>query len=786
MFKKVLHTLEFDKITLQLADYASSELAAKMCRELLPITDLVAANFAQQETDEAVTVYRLAGDVPLIGIYSICPHLKRAEIGGMLNPIELKEIGSVLAAAKRLKRFFTTFAENKTTVPILESYAAALLEPPELLKQIQNAIDDNGEVLDSASDTLRQLRQKLRNNEARVREKLEQMIRSANVQKKLSDSLITIRNDRLVIPVKQEHRGYFGGTIHDQSASGQTLFIEPQGIVELNNGLQNAKVQIQLEIEKILYQLSAAVAEHQDTLLVNMEFLTKIDFSCAKAKLAKAIKGSKPALNDQGIIKLKGARHPSIPLEEVVANDIAIGEDYRVVVITGPNTGGKTVALKTLGLCTLMAMAGLQISALDGSEVAVFQKVFADIGDEQSIEQSLSTFSSHMVNIVDILRELDHESLVLYDELGAGTDPGEGAALAVAILDESKSRGAIVAATTHYPELKAYGYNREQVMNASVEFDVESLSPTFKLLIGVPGKSNAFDISRKLGLDEQLIASARGMIGTDTNHVENMIVALEKARNLAEKDRDEAGEYLTSAEELQQTLRLELEQMQAEKYQYLQEARAEAEKIVNRAKRETDDIIRELRSNIVKSKSKQQTDEQIFTEAKSKLGQALPKGTVKKPITQKKRVQFAVGDDVKVLSFNQKGSILAAAGSNEWLVQLGIVKMKVQADDMVKLNEKKKPEMHRAVATVQGADNRSSFELDLRGERYEDALYRVEKFVDDAILNSYPMISIIHGHGTGALRQGVRQYLQKHRAVKSIRFGGQGEGGMGVTIAELK
>ncbi len=783
MNAKIFRTLEFDKVIEQLAKYASSSLGADRCKQLVPMSDFESVLTAQQETDEAAKMYRLKGHVPLGGICDIRAHLKRSEIGGMLNPHELMEVANVLRSASNLIKFFGGFEENEVELPILLAYKNCLEVPKTLVNSLITAIGENGEVLDSASETLRQLRHKLQSDEVRVREKLDSMLRSSSVQKMLSDAIVTIRNDRLVIPVKQEYRARFGGNIHDQSASGQTLFIEPQAILQLNNALQEVRIKIQAEIEKILYQLSALVAEHKEILQLNVEMLGKIDFACAKAKLGKAIKGSMPKMNDQGIIRLKKARHPFIAESEVVANDFVIGENYTTIVITGPNTGGKTVALKTVGLCTLMAMAGLQIPAMDESEVAVFDHVFADIGDEQSIEQSLSTFSSHMVNIIGILDQLDHKSLVLYDELGAGTDPGEGAALAIAILDESTNRGARVIATTHYPELKAYGYNRENVMNASVEFNVETLSPTFKLLIGVPGKSNAFEISRKLGLSERLIENAKRMIGTDTNTVENMIVALEKARKQAEAEELEANRYLLDAEKLKADLQLELTKYYDQKEKYFETAKTEATNIVEKAKRETDEIIKELRKSQLQQATATATEQEI-SQARKKLEAAKPNPLPSVPKPQKKKQKILIGDDVRVISLNQKGIILEQASEDEWLVQLGIMKMKVAEKDIEKLQAAKKVEF-RHVTTVKGKDAPVTFELDLRGERYEDALIRVEKFLDDALLANYPRISIIHGHGTGVLRQGVRKYLQKHRAVKNIRFGGQGEGGMGVTIVEL-
>ncbi|MDF2556920.1 MAG: endonuclease MutS2 [Bacillales bacterium] len=783
MKQKVLQTLEYTKIIAQLEGFASSSLAIDRCRHLIPMSSFDEVQFAQKETDEAVTVYRLKGHVPLGGIFDIRAHVKRATIGGILSPIEIMEIGSVLRVSRTLIKFFDGMMDANVELPILFGYRNSLDYITDLEKMISMAVDESGEVLDSASENLRQLRHRIRSEETRIREKLESIVRSNNAQKMLSDAIVTIRNDRFVIPVKAEYRSHYGGIVHDQSASGQTLFIEPQSILQMNNNLQDLKVKEQVEIEKILYQLTEKVAENADTLLADNDTLGAIDFACTKAKYSRSIKGSMPVINDKGIIKLKKVRHPLIPRESVVANDISIGDGYSTVVITGPNTGGKTVILKTIGICTLMAMAGLQIPALDGSHVSVFQNVFADIGDEQSIEQNLSTFSSHMTNIVEILQELDHQSLVLFDELGAGTDPGEGAALAISILDEAKTRGALVMATTHYPELKAYGYNRENVLNASMEFDVETLSPTFKLLLGIPGKSNAFEISKKLGLNERVINNARKMIGADTHAVENMIFALEKARDQAEKDRAEAAEFLQSAEIIKSDLQKEQIAYLDKKEDLIEKAELEATKIVNKAKQEADGIIRELRN--MRLNRKVDVKESELVDVKKQLESAKPKRESKTQLPKKKKVQYFVGDEVRVLSFNQRGSILDKAGEGEWMVQLGIMKMKVSESDLEKAEETKKPITIRNT-TVRTVNRTTSFRIDLHGERYEEAMIKLEKFIDDALLENYPSVEIIHGHGTGALRQGVQEFLKRHRSIKSFRFGAYNEGGMGITIAEFK
>ena len=785
MQQKALKVLEFDKVKEQLLEHAASSLGKEKITALVPSTDFAEVVKLQAETDEAAGVLRLKGNVPLSGIYDIRAHLKRVGIGGSLSPIELVQIANTIHVSRQMKHFIEDLTEEDILIPIMAEKAAQIVPLTNLEQAIKYAIDESGEILDGASDQLRTLRHQLRANEARVREKLESMIRSSNAQKMLSDTIVTIRNDRFVIPVKQEYRGHYGGIIHDQSSSGQTLFIEPQAIVQLNNQLQDIRVKEQQEIERILIELSAMTAEHEQELRLIVDILADLDFLFAKAKYGRKIKGSMPIMNDSGRIALHKARHPLIPIDEVVANDIMIGKDYTVIVITGPNTGGKTVTLKTVGLCTLMAQSGLQIPALDGSELAVFQAVYADIGDEQSIEQSLSTFSSHMVNIVDILKTVDANSLVLFDELGAGTDPQEGAALAISILDEVHQRGARVIATTHYPELKAYGYNRKGVMNASVEFDVETLSPTYKLLLGVPGRSNAFEISKRLGLNEKVIERARSHVSADSNQIDQMIASLEESKRLAETEREEARDYLLQAEKLHHDLQQQMIEFYEQRDAMYEKAARKAEEVVEQSKEEAEKVIRELRRMRIEKHAEVKEHELI--DARKRLDEAVPKfDRSQKQLKQKDKTHvLKPGDEVKVLTFDQKGILVEKVSDNEWQVQIGILKMKVKEKDMEYVSSPKQQET-KPLALVRGRDADVKLELDLRGERYEDALMKVEKYIDDALLASYPRVSIIHGKGTGALRQGVQEYLKNHRAVKKIRFGEASEGGTGVTVVEFK
>ncbi|MGB3569302.1 MAG: endonuclease MutS2 [Priestia megaterium] len=787
MQSRIFHVLEFNKVKEQLQKKVASSLGREKVANLIPSTQYEEVVKWQEATDEATTVLRLRGNVPLGGIFDVRPSVKRAEIGGTLSSNELLDVASTIYAARQVKQFIEQVVEDEDLqLPIITEHIEKLMPLPEVEQTIKMSIDENGTVLDGASDQLRGIRQKLRSTESRIREKLESLIRSSSAQKMLSDAIVTIRNERFVIPVKQEYRSAYGGIVHDQSSSGATLFIEPQAIVTLNNELQEAKVKEKQEIERILIALTVQVAEVANELRQNVYLLGELDFMFAKGRYSHELKASKPKMNDRGYIKLVKAKHPLIAQEDVVANDIELGDQYTSIVITGPNTGGKTVTLKTLGLFTLMAQAGLQIPALDGSEMAVFKHVFADIGDEQSIEQSLSTFSSHMVNIVDILQKVDHESLVLFDELGAGTDPQEGAALAISILDQVYEKGARVVATTHYPELKAYGYNREGVVNASVEFDIETLSPTYKLLIGVPGRSNAFEISKRLGLSAEVIERAKGYIGSETNKVENMIASLEDSRRQSEHELEEAEELRKEAQKLHKELQSQIIEFNEKRDKLYEKAEEKAQATVKAASEEAEKIISDLRK--MSQKNHALVKEHELIEARKRLEDAVPtlEKSKKKPAVPKKQERtLQAGDEVKVLSWGQKGTLVERVSNNEWQVQMGIMKMKVKEKDLEYITSPK-PVATKPLATVKGKDYHVNLELDLRGERYENALIRVEKYIDDALLANYPRVSIIHGKGTGALRKGVQEYLKNHRSVKNIRFGEASEGGSGVTVVEFK
>ncbi|ASN05056.1 endonuclease MutS2 [Virgibacillus necropolis] len=780
MNERILRVLEFNKIIDQLSSQAASSLGKSQALKLKPLTNLNDVLEMQKETDEAGQILRLNLAIPLGGIFDIRASIKRSVIGGVLSTEECLDIANTIYGGRQVKNFIQKLEED---LPILKNLTERIEPLRELEQHIKSSIDDHGHVMDSASMKLRSIRSSIRTSESRVREKLDGYTKSKSAM--LSDPIVTIRNDRFVLPVKQEYRGSIGGIVHDQSASGATLFMEPKTVVDLNNQLQEAFIKEKHEVDRILRELTEHVASEEIFLTENVEVLGKIDFMFARAKLGQTMKASMPKMNDQGIIKLQQARHPLIPIEEVVANDIEIGEEFTSIVITGPNTGGKTVTLKMVGLCTLMAQSGLQVPALDGCEMAVFENVFADIGDEQSIEQNLSTFSSHMTNIVDIMKNVDYKALVLFDELGAGTDPQEGAALAMSLLDEVIERGARVIATTHYPELKAYGYNRENVVNASVEFDVESLKPTYRLLLGVPGRSNAFEISKRLGLNESIIRNAKSHIGVDSKSVENMIASLEKSKRDSEKDYESAHQLMLETEELKKDLEKQWQDFETKRQTLYKKAEEKANKALQNAREEAELIIDEIR----KMKTNANLKEHEWIEARKMLEDAKPnlssKQDEKRSSPKDNKKDLHVGDTIKLLTINQQGSVLEKISDNEYLIQVGIMKVKVKDKDLQFISEKKEFN-EKPLATVKGSSYHVRPELDLRGERYEDALLRVEKYIDDVILAGYQKVSIIHGKGTGALRKGVQDLAKKHSKISTIRPGVSGEGGSGVSIIELK
>ncbi|MCT4661013.1 MAG: endonuclease MutS2 [Tissierellales bacterium] len=790
MQKRALRVLEYFKIINMLEEKAQSHIGKELARDLKPYTDFETAEKKQLETQEAVDLTLKRGTPPLGGLSDIEADVLRAIRGGMLTPASLLKVSDALRVARRLQKYLANDrSEKKESYPIIEDYIGRLLINRDLEETINHAIVSEEEVSDDASSELKRIRKQIRIKNDAAKSKLNSMLVSH--RKYLQDAIITVRGDRYVIPVRAEYKVQVKGIVHDQSASGATLFIEPIAIVELNNKVKELQIKEKKEIERILLELSALVGEEGEALRYNQKLLAEIDFIFAKGSLSLKMEATMPKLNNNGIIKIKKGRHPLIPKNEVVANDIRLGEEFTSVVITGPNTGGKTVTLKTLGLLTLMAQSGLQIPALSGSKINVFSQVFADIGDEQSIEQSLSTFSSHMTNIVEILENVDENSLVLFDELGAGTDPVEGAALAMAILTKLYKRRVRTLATTHYSELKIFALTTKGVENASVEFDVNSLKPTYKLLIGVPGRSNAFEISKRLGLNDEIIDESRRLISSDNVEFETVLNQIEEDRLATEKNREETDRLKNEIESLKEKLTKKETSLAQQKTKILNDARRDAKAVLKDAKKDADELLKEMREILkhVPEEAKYQREMQIKRdELNKKLGdvsgmEAMPKQTNRKPPKNLKP-----GDTVILINHNQEASVLSKPDKDgQVLVQAGIMKMRVSINELKIGKSKEEKTIRTKNKTMSRIKSKHvSMELDIRGMNVEEAYLEVDKYLDDASLTGLKEVSIIHGKGTGVLREGVQDLLKRHRHVKAYRNGNFNEGGMGVTVATIK
>ena len=782
MRQKTLDVLEFDKIKSFVADETISDLGREKVDAMTPATEFDTVEFQINETDEISQIYNKHRLPSLSGLAKVSPLIHRANIGGVLNVSELNVIKRLIQVQNQFKTFYNQLLEEDEEVkyPILDEKMNQLPVLTDLFQEIKDKCDTY-DLFDHASYALQGIRSKISSTNQRIRQNLDRIVKSQSNQKKLSDAIVTVRNDRNVIPVKAEYRQDFNGIVHDQSASGQTLYIEPTSVVEMNNQISRLRNDEAVERERILTELTGQVAVDADSILIAESVMGQIDFLIAKARYARSIKGTKPTFKKERTVYLPNAFHPLLDKETVVANTIEFIDDVETVIITGPNTGGKTVTLKTLGLIIVMAQSGLLVPTLDGSQLSIFENVYCDIGDEQSIEQSLSTFSSHMKNIVEILHEADKNSLILFDELGAGTDPSEGAALAMSILDYVRNLGSLVMATTHYPELKAYSYNCEGVMNASVEFNVDTLSPTYKLLMGVPGRSNAFDISKKLGLSLNIINKAKTMIGTDEQEINSMIESLERNSKCVDEQRIELDRLVREAQETHDALAKQYQQYQNYEQSLMNEAKEKANQRVKSATKEADTILKELRD--LRDNKGAEVKEHELIDKKKQLDDQYEAKSIKQTVQKKKYDKINAGDEVKVLSYGQKGEVLELVGEDEAVVQIGIIKMKLPIEDLQKTHKRqKKP------AKMVTRQNRQTIktELDLRGYRYEEALLELDQYLDQAVLSNYEQVYIIHGKGTGALQKGVQQHLKKHKSVSNFRGGMPSEGGFGVTVAELK
>lgn len=785
MNSKIEKVLEFDKIRAQLAEYATSEKGKQMIKELPIEVEGKAIQNKIEETADGVELLRLKQGIPIPRLKDISFALKRLELEAGLNGRELSDILRVLTTTHEVERFFEKVEEEEIALKRIPRLVEKLESIPEVTKELEASIREDGYVLDSASPTLHGIRVGIQKTEQEIRRQMDQYLTGKNAQY-LSDTIITIRNDRYVLPVKAEYKSVFGGTVHDQSATGQTLFMEPQAVVNLNNKLREYQVQEKREVERILWELSQKLMPYTNSLHQNHYVLARLDVVNAKALYANEIKATEPIIDRQNHVALWKAWHPLLDREKAVSNDIILGEEYQAIVITGPNTGGKTILLKTVGVIQLMAQMGLYIPAGENSRVGIFTEIFADIGDEQSIEQNLSTFSSHMSNIVSILKQINDKSLLLIDEIGSGTDPQEGSSLAIAILDYIASKQSYVIASTHYPELKAYGYDRPKTINASMEFDGDTLQPTYQLLLGVPGRSNAFDISKRLGLPSIIIDQARGLLSEEDQDLNAMISDLEQKRRRAQRDADKMRHQLELSTQLLEDLQKETEQFKANKARLLEEAKERANILIEQSKDDADKILSEIRE--LQLRSKQSTvKEHEMIEKKTALTdlkheQALKKNKVLRKEKAKKALQ--VGQSVEVLSFGQRGTLVEKVSDEEWVVQMGIIKMKIAIEDLAPIAETQ--ETKQQVIVKSARSSHVSSELDLRGKRYEEAMKDLDLYIDAAILANYPRVTIIHGRGTGAIQQGVHKTLRSHRSVASFEFAPMNTGGNGATIVTFK
>ncbi len=794
MNKSAFKTLEFDKILEKLASFTESETVKAIIMSLEPFPTLAEAKEAQRETTEAVTVcFRLGNPPVALGVHDITASVKRSEISGMLSPRDLISVSRLLYVVRRIKAYLSDAPEE---TEFLHSLGDSLITEKSLEDKINTAILSETEIADDASADLSAIRRKMKTLNAKIKDSLNSMIRSETYKKYLQDPIVTLRSDRYVIPVRAEYRSEVPGIVHDSSSSGATLFIEPMSVVNANNEIRDLLNKEQIEIEKILAALSADVAEHSGIILSDFNLITRLDFIFCKAKLSFEYNGTEPILNDQGIIEFKKARHPLIPKDRVVSNDIYLGDGFDTLVVTGPNTGGKTVTLKTVGLFSIMAASGLHIPANENSRAAVFKKFFADIGDEQSIEQSLSTFSSHMVKIVNIIKEVDSDSLALFDELGAGTDPTEGAALAIAVLEYLRAFKATTLATTHYSELKIFALTTDGVENASCEFDVDSLQPTYKLLIGVPGKSNAFAISRRLGLDEAVISRANEILSDEDIKFEDVITDLEQNRAAAQSEKEYAKRMKNEMTELKAELEAERRKLKDSKARILEDARREAKIIVMEAREESNAIIKDLERMRIEGKTgnvqeKAKKSREKLKQREDKLSAGMknadkPKKTFREPPKNLKE-----GDTVRIIDMDQTATILKQPNSKGIArVQAGILKMDVHITNLERVKDNSSKELADKYVKSTGAYSSKtknvSTEIDVRGQLLDEALMNVEKFIDDCYLAGISPVTIIHGKGTGVLRKGITDMLRRHKHIKSQRPGRYGEGEQGVTIVELE
>lgn len=784
MNNKALKVLEFDKIKAEIAKYLITTRGKTLLKKLMPMSVESIVQRLIDQTKDGADIIRIKGEIPVRKLADLHDQANRLKKDGNLNGTELAAIGQVLQNTTELKEFFEGLKDDQIDLRQLYDLNDRLINNPELTKTIARSLDDTGRVLDTASEDLKYIRGRISRLNDQIRESMGQFTRGKNT-KYLTEAIVTLRDDRFVIPVKTEYKAKFGGVVHDQSASGQTLYIEPQAVVGMNNQLHEAKISEKSEEIRILNHLSDMVRPEIDEIVKNNEVLAQFDLINAKAKYAKEIRATEPIISDNHTVDLINAKHPLIDPDRVVANDIQIGDGYKTMLITGPNTGGKTITMKTLGLIQLMAQAGLFIPAHEESTIAVFDEVFVDIGDEQSIEQNLSTFSSHMDNIINIIHKVSEHSLVLIDELGAGTDPQEGAAIAIAILERLAQTQCFIMATTHYPELKVFAYNTPETINASMEFDDKSLKPTYRLLIGIPGASNAFNIAARLGMDKSVVDRGQSLMDGESQDLNNMIANLEKRRKEFEQKNEQLKVQLAKNKNVEKNYEQKSDALDKSKNSELQAAKVRANQIVAKAKKESDRIIEELHK--MQREGVAVKEDQIIS-AKTNLknlhqDEAIKKNKVLK--RNKRRQALKVGDEVKALTYDQVGTIIRKDKNNQFEVQLGILKMKFDADELEKVqNSEPEPEKKPTIVRRTKSSGLSS-KLDLRGERYEEAMSDLDQYIDAALLAGYNQVTIVHGFGTGVIRKGVTKYLQRNPRVKSFGYAPASSGGSGATIVDL-
>lgn len=788
MNSKIIEKLEYNRIIKQLSDLAITAPAKEQALTLMPSSNFDEVKKSIDQTRVLSNILRVKGPMPITDFKDVRASLKRLKVKANLNGEELGNIFLILSLAKDVSQFTADLEEREIDTRPIEKTLKNLAIPEDLFKKLNQAIEYDGTVKDTASSKLMQLRHDIQSNETDIKNHMNDYISGKHTQY-LSENIVTIRDGRYVLPVKQEYKNKFGGVVHDQSASGQTLFVEPQAVLVLNNRQQNLMAQERQEINRILIELSELAGMYQKEIKNNADALTQLDFLSAKSKLAKAMKATEPVLNQDHVIKLRKARHPLISPKKVVPNNIELGTSFDTMLITGPNTGGKTITLKTLGLLQLMAQAGLFITAEEGSQLTVFNEIYADIGDEQSIEQSLSTFSSHMDQIIKIMKDVTEDDLVLIDELGAGTDPEEGASLAIAILDDLRGAQAKIAITTHYPELKLYGYNRARTTNASMEFDLKKLAPTYRLRIGIPGQSNAFAIAHQLGMNEAVVDKARSLMNDEDSDINKMIERLTEQTKAAEQLHETLKQNVDQSITLKHQLQNGLDWYNQQVQKQLEKAQEKADEMLAKKRQKADKIINDLEEQ---RRAGGQVRTNKVIEAKGALNklerenQNLAQNKVLQ--REKRRHDVSVGDTVKVLSYGQQGVITKKLADHEFEVQIGILKVKVTDRDVEKISTQAAPKKaERAVRSSRGLrSTRASSELDLRGQRYEEALTNLDRYIDSSLLAGLNTVTIIHGIGTGAIRNGVQQYLKRNRHVKSYSYAPANQGGTGATIVQLQ